>query len=118
LKLLWLSKFNSQKSQFLPGLSLGLPTHDGHPSFEWMGQFSSSEALLLKITFPDSGEDDVAVLKRFNPIPVGPQERSEDIDNCIFHGYLLNEKDVYVTVTGCPESKDLQVSLKPCDLSL
>ena len=63
----------------------------------------------MKIAFPDGGEDDFAVLQNFNPIPVGPAERSEDVDNCIYHGNLLKEKDVYVTVTGCPDANSFQV---------
>ena len=92
-----------------PAAASGLLKHDENPSFEWIGGFSPDEVPKLKITFPDGGEDDVAILQRFNPIPVGPLERSENVDNCIFHGYLLNEKDVYVTVTGCPDSRSLQV---------
>ena len=88
---------------------MGFPKLDENPSFEWIGPLSSKEVPKLKITFPDDGEDDVAVLQHFNPIPQGKTERSDYVDNCIFHGYLLNEKDVYVTVTGCPNSKSLQV---------
>ena len=88
---------------------MGLPKHDGNPSFEWINPLSSDKAPKLKISFPDGGEDDVAVLQRFNPIPTGPATRFEDVDNCIFHGYLLHEKDVYVTVTGCPDSTTMQV---------
>ena len=99
------------RQSFSLGLSFGLPTHDGNPSFEWIGRQSPDEVPNLKITFPDGGEDDVAILEHFNPIPVGPQERSEGVDNCIFHGYLRHEKDVYVTVTGCPNSNNLQVLL-------
>jgi hypothetical protein len=90
--------------------SIGLPMHDGYPSFEWIGTLSFDEIPKLKISFPDGGVDDLAILQRYNPIPVGPTERSEDVDNCIFHGYLLTEKDVYVTVTGCPGSLSQQVS--------
>jgi hypothetical protein len=65
----------------------------------------------LKITFPDGDEDDFAVLRRFNPIPQGRTERADDIDDCIFHGYLLKEKDVYITVTGCPQSNNFEVKI-------
>ena len=95
----------------LTAITEGFPKNNGNPSFEWIGKPSSDEALKLKISFPDGGEDDVAVLQRFNPIPVGPAERAEDIDNCIFHGYLLNEDGIYVTVTGCPNSRSLEVFL-------
>ena len=60
-------------------------------------------------SFPDNGDDDTAILQRFNPIPVGPTERDIDVDNCIFHGYLENEINVYVTVTGCPETNTYEV---------
>jgi hypothetical protein len=62
----------------------------------------------LKITFPD-GSEDTAVLKRFNPIPAGPNEREEDVDPCIFDGYLRQEDDSYVTVTGCPLTGNFDV---------
>jgi hypothetical protein len=64
----------------------------------------------LKVTFQD-GQEDIAVLKRYNPIPVGPNEREENVDQCIFDGYLADEKDVYVTVTGCPLSGNFDVTL-------
>ena len=80
------------------------------PSFVWIGDVQSEEVPLLKITFPDGGDDDFALLQHFNPIPIGPTERSETVDSCIFHGYLLNEKDVYVTITGCPISNSYQVT--------
>ena len=65
----------------------------------------------MKIDFKDSQEADLAILRRFNPIPAGPAERSEDIDNCIYHGFLEKEKGVHVTVTGCAYTDNLQVSL-------
>jgi hypothetical protein len=48
-------------------------------------------------------------LRRYNPIPAGPNERAEDIDSCIYDGYLKDESDVYVTVTGCASSNNFQV---------
>lgn len=90
-------------------MAAAYPKNDGNPIFEWIGRLSSDEVPRLKIIFPDGGEDDIAVLQRYNPIPVGPAERSEDVDSCIFHGYLLNEENVYVTVTGCPDSNSIQV---------
>ena len=95
-------------SKFL-GLALGLPQPQPTPTFTWFGDSSSDQNPYLKITFPDGGEDDVAILMRFNPIPLAPHERSEDLDSCIFHGYLEKEKNVYVTVTGCPFSDTFQV---------
>ena len=93
----------------MTAITEGFPKNNGNPSFEWIGKPSSEEALKLKISFPDGGGDDVAALQRFNPIPVGPAEKSEDIDSCIFHGYLQNEDGIYVTVTGCPHSHSLEV---------
>jgi hypothetical protein len=83
------------------------PTNDAHPAFEWMETSDASAA--LRISFGDGGDDDVALLLPYNPIPAGPAERSEDIDSCIFHGYLVQEKDVYVTLTGCPQTQTFQV---------
>jgi hypothetical protein len=41
-------------------------------------------------------------------IPRGRDEREEDVDHCIFDGHLRNEKDVYVTLTGCPFSDNFE----------
>ena len=43
---------------------------------------------------------------------MGRDEREEDVDKCIYDGYLMNEKDVYVTMAGCINSDNFQVSLK------
>ena len=79
------------------------------PSFSWE-KISSRQTSLpaLKITFPD-GSEDYAIVQRFNPIPQGRDEREEDIDQCIFDGYLINEKEVYVVMTGCPNSDSFEV---------
>ena len=47
----------------------------------------------------------------YNPIPVGADERAEEVDNCIYDGYLMNEKDVYVTMAGCANSDNFQVKI-------
>jgi hypothetical protein len=52
---------------------------------------------------------DFANLKRYNPIPIGPNERAEDVDPCIFNGHLEEEKNVHVTLAGCPFTKNFQV---------
>ena len=80
------------------------------PSFSWE-RVSSRQASMpsMKVTFPD-GTEDYAVLQRYNPIPRGSDEREEDIDQCIFDGYLLNETDVYVVMTGCPNSNSFEVN--------
>ena len=64
---------------------------------------------LLRIRFQDGKADDFAVLKSFNPIPQHALEREEDIDACIYEGFLMNEADSFVTVTGCPHSSNIQV---------
>ena len=92
------------------GSALCLPKKsEPTPTFTWVGDLASEQVPLLKITFPEGEEEDVAILMRFNPIPLAPHERSEDLDSCIFHGYMEKEKDVYVTVTGCPFSNTFQV---------
>ena len=49
------------------------------------------------------GANDVAILKQINPIRRRPDEREEDVDSCIFDGFLQDESKVYVTLTGgCP----------------
>ena len=78
------------------------------PSFSWEKANTRQYYPLLKISFPD-GSEDFAVLKSYNPIPVGRDEREEDVDNCIYNGYLMNEQDVYVTMAGCVDSNTFQV---------
>jgi hypothetical protein len=83
-----------------------LHTAYGHPlalpTFEWVDLYA------LKVVYPD-GNVDFAFLKRYNPIPIGPSERAEDVDPCIFKGHLEQEKTVHVTLTGCPFTKNFQV---------
>ncbi len=86
---------------------LALSDEDDLPTFSW----ESNEIEIspnLRITFPD-GSEDVAVLKEFNLI----DERSfdEEIDPCIFDGFLKFENDVYVTLTGCVNTKNFQVNV-------
>ena len=80
------------------------------PSFSWEKANARQFYPLLRIAFPD-GSEDYAVLNAFNPIPLGRDEREEDVDNCIYDGHLLNEKDVYVTMAGCADSNTFQVNL-------
>ena len=79
------------------------------PSFTWSSETTPFGVPLLRVAFPDEGQDDFAVLRSFNPVPLAAHERAEDLDSCIYEGYLLNEKDVHVTVTGCALSDNLQV---------
>jgi hypothetical protein len=61
------------------------------------------------LTSGTPGHEDVAVLKPFNPIPQVASEREEEIDPCIFEGFLRNEKDSMITLTGCPLTDTFQV---------
>jgi len=81
------------------------------PSFSWQ-QGPPHQVPLLRIRFPDGDKDDFAILKTFNPIPLGANERAEDVDSCIYDGYLQNESNVYVTVTGCANSDTFQVQFR------
>jgi len=74
------------------------------PKFTWI----HAPEPVLKITYP-GGDYDVAILKQYNPIPLQPNERLEDVDACIYDGYLAKEEDVYVTVTGCAHSDTFDV---------
>jgi len=87
---------------------------NGVPTFEWAQDEVSPDGVpLLSINFHDGRKNDVAILKRFNPIPEGKNEREEDIDNCIFDGFLRDEDKVYVTLTGgCPFEDTFDVNNK------
>jgi hypothetical protein len=98
--LLKLSQFSIVLNTVSPQTAYGYPLD--LPTFEWVDLYA------LKIVFPD-GNVDFAYLKRYNPIPVGPNERAEDVDPCIFNGHLEHEKTVYVTLVGCPFTKNFQV---------
>jgi hypothetical protein len=70
-------------------------------------------AAVLRIRFPDGDKDDVALLKRVNPIPVVSGETEADVDPCIFIGNLRDESDVTVTLTGgCPNENNFEVKFK------
>lgn len=80
------------------------------PTFQWLNEFAPfSTVPLLKISFPDGNQDDFAILKSYNPVPVGVNEREEDVDPCIFEGHLLNEPDTQITLTGCPFTMNFEV---------
>ena len=54
--------------------------------------------------------DDAALLARNNPIP--SSEPGEQVDNCIFRGWLKNESSVSVALSGgCPFSDSFEVGL-------
>lgn len=79
----------------------------GVPTFSWL----QSPQPVLKITYPN-GQSDIAILKNFNPIPVQSYEREEDVDTCIYDGYLANESDVYVTLTGCAHTDTFNIQFR------
>jgi len=59
------------------------------PSFTWIPESGTEEGVPhLQIHFNDGKPDDIALLKRYNPIPRAADEREEDIDKCIFNGHL------------------------------
>ena len=82
------------------------------PTFSWLHDESSPTGVpLLSVDFHDGTAADVAVLKQINPIARRPHEKEEDIDQCIFDGFLKNEDKVYVTLTGgCPFEDTFQVT--------
>ena len=74
---------------------------------------------MLKINFPDGKESDFANLKHFDIIPAGRNEDPSKVDSCIYDGYLTNEKNVYVTVTGgCAYSKSFEVKLLSSEIMI
>lgn len=81
------------------------PIYHQVPGFEWDQYFhdqKNGEEEKLIITFPDDGPEDFAILKHSNPIPKTNGTGDEDpIDDCIYTGYLMNERDVPITVVGC-----------------
>jgi len=81
-----------------------LKREDQIPKFSWI----QTAEPVLKITYPNGGSD-LVTLKPFNPIPLQSGEREEDVDSCIYDGFMANEKDVYVTVTGCALSDTFNV---------
>jgi hypothetical protein len=88
------------------------------PSFVWQNEESPFGVPILKIKFYDGGDDDSALLRKYNPIPMGPMERSDSVDDCIYNGFLSKESDVHVTVTGCAMSNNFQVKLNKSNRGL
>jgi len=78
------------------------------PTFSWLNEESPFGVPLLKIAFPDGGLDEIVFFRKFNPIPVGANERADSVDECIYNGFLSNEK-THVTLTGCAKSNNFQV---------
>ena len=92
---------------FLSSRAFNSQPGTGVPSFKWV-QPSVEPFERLLIRFPDNGTEDVALLKRTNPIPLTDDEN--DVDSCIFQGHLRDEKDVFVSLNGCPRSMTFDVS--------
>jgi len=83
------------------------------PTFTWLqDSFSPHGIPHLEVDFHDGQDADVVNLKKFNPF-VRQAEEKGNIDGCIFTGYLRNESDVYVTLTGgCPFSKTFDITMR------
>lgn len=82
------------------------------PKFTWSQEDCSRSGIAhLNVEFPDSDIIDVAILMPANPIPKQADEREEDVDRCIFSGFLRDEPDSLVTLTGgCPFEDSFEVS--------
>ena len=101
------------KRTIFTGLGLCQPAI---PTFTWHESETSPTGVpLLSINFNDGGASDVAILKQINPIRRQPGEREEDIDSCIFDGFLQDESKVYITLTGgCTFEDTFDVSEESC----
>ncbi len=81
------------------------------PSFNWLNDRTSETGIpLLQVNFPDGNQKDYIHFKRYIPIPKQPHERDEDVDPCIFEGYLENEPEAFAVLTGgCPFHSSFEV---------
>jgi hypothetical protein len=90
------------------------------PTFTWLEERSEDGIPLLEIRFANNDDEDVedvegdssdfAVLSRYNPIPVELDESRSPVDQCIFKGFLLNEPNAQVALTGgCPGDNSFDV---------
>ena len=79
------------------------------PSFKWIS--NGGFGYKIQIGFPDGGPNDLALLT-----PSIPSFSSDIVDKndtgCIFHGYLRDDTDVEVFVSGCPEENSFQVAFQ------
>ena len=79
------------------------------PSFKWISDGVFGDR--IQIGFPDGGPNDEALLT-----PSIPSFSSDIVDKndtgCIFHGYLRDDTDVEVFVSGCPEENSFQVAFQ------
>ena len=110
-----MKKFNSENQNLIPTKSGTVLCQSGLPTFKWDETSVSTvgEVPLLIVGFPDGGDDDSAILKSVNPIPIGSHEAAIDVDPCIYIGYLLNDPEVTVTLTGgCSLEDSFEVKQK------
>ena len=86
-------------------------TEEMSPSFSWLNERSESGIPLLQIKFPNSKNDDLAILHRYNPIPIEADESRSKVNDCIFKGFLKNEPSAKVIMTGgCPGESSFDVN--------
>jgi hypothetical protein len=84
---------------------------DGVPQFHWDEEnLSRSGIPLLKINFPEYGDDDLVHLSVTSLLDSTSFDRSNEA-TCIFEGFLEKEPDMPVAVTGCPGSSRVEVIL-------
>ena len=82
------------------------------PSFTWdvSEEVDNLPIVKLKVEFNDGGLPDMAQLTRIKNDDMTPAEE-EAHNECILSGYLMDEDDVDVTVSGCPGSDTYQVKI-------
>jgi hypothetical protein len=78
------------------------------PKFSWLSERTESGVPHLSIRL-ENGDNLVAVLKHYNPIPVELDVNRAEADPCIFKGFLQEDESAEVLVTGCPGSDSFQV---------
>jgi hypothetical protein len=79
------------------------------PKFSWLSERSESGVPLLSIKLKN-GENLIAVLKHYNPIPIELDLNRAEADPCIFRGFLQDDESAEVLVTGgCPGSDSFEV---------
>ena len=91
--------------------SLSVDSTANVPKFSWSQEGCSRDGIAhLNVVFPDSDITDIAILSPANPIPRQAEELDQDVDNCIFSGFLRDEPDSVITLTGgCPFEDSFEV---------
>ena len=77
------------------------------PSFEWVS-IDNLDKIGLKIDFHDDGPPDIAILSSVENINLLLSSYLLEND-CIFNGYLRNNPNNLVSVSGCPWAKRFEV---------